>query len=144
MHLHDDAVQLPNGRQVRAVSFDATSPYGRTEQPDYGLYLDPHWQPPWPHDHLQWPDFGVPDDLGLLHKALTELLDRAGHGELVEMGCLGGHGRTGTALACAAILAGEKADSAVRWVRSSYCSAAIETAAQERFIERFAAFALRS
>lgn len=136
MHLHDDAVQLPNGQQVRAASFDADDPYSRTDRPDYGLYLDPDWQPPWPHDHLPWPDFGVPDDPRLLHGALTELLNHVANGDLAEIGCLGGHGRTGTALACAAILTGQKPDTAVTWVRSAYCPAAVETAIQEDFIER--------
>jgi hypothetical protein len=36
--------------------------------------------------------------------ALELLLDRARAGQRVEIGCYGGHGRTGTALACLAIL----------------------------------------
>jgi hypothetical protein len=51
--------------------------------------------------------------------ALRSVLDRARAGEQVEVGCLGGHGRTGTAVA---------------WVRASYCQKAVETAAQEAFI----------
>jgi hypothetical protein len=51
---------LPDGTEVTAVSFDAADPYIREQPPDYGLYLDHKWQPPWAHDHLDWPDFGVP------------------------------------------------------------------------------------
>ena len=51
---------------------------------------------------------------------LADLLDRARHGQRVELGCLGGHGRTGTALAWLAVLAGELPDRAVSWVRKNF------------------------
>lgn len=95
---------LPDGTALTAVSFDPSDPYsGR--QPDYGLYLDDRWQAPWSHDHLAWPDFDVPDPQAA-RDALVSLLERARQGQAVEIGCLGGHGRTGTALACLAVLAG--------------------------------------
>lgn len=133
-HRHRDAVPLPDGTQVTAVSFDAVAPYSRDQYPDYGLYLDHRWRPPWVHDHLDWPDFGVPADQDLVVTALRSLLDRARAGEQVEVGCLGGHGRTGTALACLAILSGSPAADAVAWVRAQYCPKAVETAVQEAFI----------
>lgn len=58
-------------------------------------------------------------------------------GQHVEVGCLGGHGRTGTALACLAVLAGHPAGDAVAWVRSGYCAKAVETPGQEAFIAAF-------
>ena len=51
-----------------------------------------------------------------------------------ERARLGGHGRTGTALACLAILTGHPATDAVAWVRARYCPQAVETASQEAFI----------
>ena len=39
-------------------------------------------------------------------------------GERVEVTCGGGTGRTGTVLACMAVLAGVAADDAVGWVRA--------------------------
>jgi hypothetical protein len=134
VHRHRRAVTLPDGTEITAASFDAIDPYSRDQQPDYGLYLDHRWQPPWVHDHLDWPDFGVPDDPALVVTALRSLLDRARRGEQVEVGCLGGHGRTGTALACLAVLAGHPPADAVAWVRANYCPAAVETAEQEAFI----------
>ena len=62
VHQHLDRVVLPGGAVVTAVSFTADEPYGRDRRPDFGLYLDRRWSPPWPHDHIQWPDFGVPAD----------------------------------------------------------------------------------
>ena len=61
-------------------------------------------------------------------------LDRARAGEVVEVGCLGGHGRTGTALACLAVLAGHPADDAVAWVRRTYCDRAVETDEQADYV----------
>lgn len=66
--------------------------------------------------------------------ALGAALQRAHADKRVEVGCLGGHGRTGTALACLAVLSGHRADEAVAWVRSSYCTMAVETAEQEAFV----------
>ncbi len=136
MHRHLDTVELPDGNRVAAASFHALDPYTRDRQPDYGLYFDRRWQPPWPHDHLDWPDFGVPDDRTAILKALRSLLARAQAGEQVELGCLGGHGRTGTALAFLTILAGYPQSNAVGWVRTHYCPQAVETSAQEEFIAR--------
>lgn len=133
-HRHRTAVSLPDGTTVTAVSFDAADPYGRGRRPDYGLYLDHRWQPPWAHDHLDWPDFGVPADPAPVLVALRSVLGRARAGQRVEVGCLGGHGRTGTALACLAVLAGHPAAGAVAWVRASYCPDAVETAGQEAFV----------
>ena len=98
VHLHRSVIVLPDGTSVMACSFDPVDPYTRDRAPDYGLYLDPRWQPPWAHDHLRWPDFGVPANTGALTEALGALLERARADEVVEIGCLGGHGRTGTAL----------------------------------------------
>ena len=137
MHRHRSIVSLPDGTQVTAVSFDDMDPYARDELPDYGLYLDERWQPPWTHDHIEWPDFGVPDSPAQLAGALRSLLDRARAGERVEVGCLGGHGRTGTALACLAVLCGQPPDTAVDWIRANYCTHAVETPVQQTFVLDF-------
>ncbi len=86
---------------------------------------------------MAWPDFGTPDDAKRLEAALTSLLDRAHAGQRVELGCLGGHGRTGTALACLAVMTGSPRDEAVAWVRATYCDRAIESVSQETFIANF-------
>jgi len=132
-HLHRSRVALPDSTELTGVSFGSASPYARDAPPDFGLYLDERWRPPWSHDHLDWPDFGVPDDPYLVVTVLGSLLDRAQAGQRVEIGCYGGHGRTGTALACLAILCGLPPNEAVSWVRSEYCERAVETERQEAF-----------
>jgi hypothetical protein len=138
-HRHRTPVVLPDGTTVVAVSFEDADPYGREQAPDFGVYLDGRWDPPWPHGSIAWPDFGVPDERGAATASLQDALDRARSGERVEIGCLGGHGRTGTALACLAVLAGHPADDAVAWVRRTYCDRAVETDEQADFVRRMTA-----
>ena len=139
LHVHRSVVVLPDGTEVIAASFDAPDPYARDLVPDFGLYLDPQWAPPWPHTHLDWPDFGVPRDSAPVVSALRSLLARSRGGERVEVGCHGGHGRTGTALACAAVLCGLPPGDAVAWVRENYCANAVESGQQEAFVIGFGA-----
>lgn len=136
-HVHRTPVTLPSGTEVWAVSFDGDDPYGRDQVPHFGLYLDDKWAPPWAHTKVSWPDFGVPPDVSALREQLTSVFQRATAGDRVEIGCLGAHGRTGTALACLAIIDGHDPDSAVAWVRTNYCEKAVETPEQEAFVRAF-------
>jgi protein-tyrosine phosphatase len=69
---------------------------------------------------------------------LAEVRERA-PAERVEVACGGGVGRTGTALACLAVLDGVPAERAVAWVREHYHRRAVETPWQRRFVARFGA-----
>jgi protein-tyrosine phosphatase len=133
-HRHLSPVVLPDGTRLTAASFDRAGPYTRARDPDYGLYFDARWQPPWDHGHVDWPDFGVPANSEAVVQALEAVLERARSGQDVEVGCIGGHGRTGTALACLAVLAGHPPVDAVAWVRTNYCAQAVETPEQEAFV----------
>jgi Protein-tyrosine phosphatase len=113
-HRHLSLVVLPDGTPMTAASFDPVAPYSRARNPDYGLYLDSRWQPPWDHGYIDWPDFGVPANTEALVEALKTVLKRARSGQDIEVGCIGGHGRTGTALACLAVLVGHPALSGPR------------------------------
>jgi hypothetical protein len=135
-HVHRDAVTFADGTTVIGARFLVDDPYTCDEPPTFGLYLDEHWAPPWDHAHLPWVDFGVPDAVAL-RVALEDVLDRARRGERVEVGCLGGHGRTGTALACLAVLTGTPPGEAVAWVRAAYCDKAVETDEQRAFVAAF-------
>src|SRR3954463_6144745 len=135
-HEHRDAVTFADGTTVVGARFLVDDPYRREEPPTFGLYLDKHWAPPWDHAHLPWTDYGVPD-ADELRAALEDVLDRARRGERVEVGCLGGHGRTGTALACLAVLTGTPPGEAVAWVRAAYCEKAVETDEQQAFVATF-------
>jgi hypothetical protein len=68
--------------------------------------------------------------------ALTEAWQRAAT-ERVEIACTGGRGRTGTALACLAILDGVPNSEAVAFVREHYDPHAVETLQQRRYVARW-------
>ena len=68
--------------------------------------------------------------------ALTEAWQRATT-ERVEIACAGGRGRTGTALACLAILDGVPGAAAVAFVREHYDRHAVETPGQRRYVARW-------
>lgn len=135
-HAHLDEVRFVDGTAVVGARFLVDDPYTRDQAPTFGLYLDQRWAPPWDHAHLPWVDFGVPDATEL-RVALEDVLARSRRGEHVEIGCLGGHGRTGTALACLAVLTGTPAGDAVAWIRDVYCEKAVETEEQRAFVAAF-------
>ncbi|CAM5549342.1 Protein phosphatase OS=Streptomyces rimosus subsp. rimosus (strain ATCC / DSM 40260/ JCM 4667 / NRRL 2234) OX=1265868 GN=SRIM_034620 PE=4 SV=1 [Streptomyces rimosus subsp. rimosus] len=91
---------------------------------------------PWEHRWLRWPDFRLPSDRAAARDVLAEGVERAGT-ERVELACGGGRGRTGTALACLAVLDGVPADQAVDFVRRGYDPRAVETPWQRRYVSRF-------
>lgn len=107
----------------------------------YGLYLDARWAPRWPAEVVSWPDLGVPDDLETAARAIHRAYLLAREGANVEVGCLAGLGRTGTVLACMAVLAGVEPEDATAWVREHYARSAVETSEQERWVARFGALA---
>ena len=132
-------VTFPDGSRVRAVGLAER----RENDPEraFGLYLDEHWAPTWPADLVAWPDFGLPDEPEVAARQIVDAFGRAQRGELVEVGCLGGSGRTGTVLACMTILAGVAPGEAVEWVRDAYRPEAVETAEQEAWVEWFGRWA---
>ncbi|WP_374228254.1 protein-tyrosine phosphatase family protein [Streptacidiphilus sp. ASG 303] len=92
---------------------------------------------PWEARWLRWPDFRLPSDRAAAREALREAWERAGS-ERVEVACGGGRGRTGTALACLAVLDGVPGPEAVAYVRAHYDPRAVETPWQRRFAAAFA------
>jgi protein-tyrosine phosphatase len=129
-------LRLPSGRLVRGRGLSRPLPDG--PEPTFALYLLGR-QPPqvtWESRWLRWPDFGLPSDRPATVEALREAWARA-ETERVEIACAGGHGRTGTALACIAVLDGVPNGEAVAYVRKHYSPRAVETPWQRRFVARF-------
>jgi Swiss Army Knife protein, DSP-PTPase phosphatase domain len=129
-------VGFPDGTRVRASSISDRC----ADDPEraFGLYLDAHWEPTWPATLIDWEDFGLPEDPELAAQQIVESFGRRRDGGLVEVGCLGGSGRTGTVLACMAVLAGLPPPEAVEWVRANYRPGAVETVEQEAWVRWFA------
>jgi protein-tyrosine phosphatase len=131
-------LELPSGRVVRGRGLRKPLPAGQT--PDFAVHLlgkhppEVSWESRW----LRWPDFRLPADHAQARDVLAEAWARAAT-ERVEIACGGGIGRTGTALACLAVLDGVPAGRAVDFVRRAYHPRAVETPWQKRYVRRFAA-----
>ncbi len=111
---------------------------GGGRSPEFGLYLLSRSPAPtdWPSRWLRWQDRWRPVDDADAHDALLELWQRAQH-ERVEVACPGGRGRSGTALACVAVLDGVPASDAVAYIRRHYHRRAVETPWQQRYVRGF-------
>ena len=88
---------------------------------------------------LDVPDYGVPDEAGL-RAILAQMLEamRTAPNDAYHIGCKAGIGRTGTVMACLAIMAGAVEGDPVAWLRAAYFQGAIETPGQEAFVRGFA------
>jgi protein-tyrosine phosphatase len=82
---------------------------------------------------VRWPDFRTPASTSDAILALHDAYERAAT-RRVEVACGGGVGRTGTALAGIAVLAGVPSAAAVAWVRHRYHPRAAETPWQRRWV----------
>jgi len=146
------AIALPDGTHVRGRGRREELPDGPL--PEFGLYLGrsrglprripagrsvEEEEPAWPAVWLDWPDFRTPRDSPAAAVAIREAYGLARAGQRVEVACGGGTGRTGTVLACMAILAGHPAPDAVAWTRRHYRARAVETPGQRRWVGWFAA-----
>lgn len=129
-------LRLPSGRLVRGRALRQPVPPGPA--PTFAVYLlgtappTATWESRW----VRWPDFWWPSDPTQAAEALYEAWESAPT-QRVEIGCGGGRGRTGTALACLAILDGIPARQAVSFVRQHYHPRAVETPWQRRYVDRF-------
>ncbi|MEU3885932.1 protein phosphatase [Streptomyces sp. NPDC029041] len=130
-------LRLPSGRLVRGRGLRHPLDPGEP-LPAYGVYLLGRRPPEvsWESDWIRWPDFRLPVDRAAARAVLAEVWERAA-GERVELACGGGRGRTGTALACLAVLDGVPGEEAVEYVRRHYDRHAVETPWQRRYVRGF-------
>jgi hypothetical protein len=130
-------VRLPSGRLVRGRGLRRPIPSGPV--PTLAVYLlgsESAPAVPWESRWVRWRDFWLPSDPDHMAAVLREAWERAPT-ERVEIGCGGGRGRTGTALACLAVLDGMAARQAVSFVRQHYDRRSVETPWQRCYVTRF-------
>lgn len=129
----DGVLRFPSGRLVRGRGLRRPMPSGHP--PTFGVYLLGGAPPEfgWDSRWIRWPDFRLPADRAYAVEVLREAWQRAAS-ERVEIACGGGRGRTGTALACLAVLDGVPSTEAVTFVREHYHPRAVETPWQRRFV----------
>jgi protein-tyrosine phosphatase len=127
---------LPSGARVRGRALGDPAC-----DADFTLVLAERQSlPTWAHRRVRWPDSWVPLDREDALDALREAHRRARAGERVEVGCRGGYGRTGTALAALIMLDDPSLSprDAVRWVRGGYDPRAVEWPRQRRRLRHIA------
>jgi protein-tyrosine phosphatase len=129
-------LRLPSGRLIRGRGLWA--PFPGEPQPEFGLYLLGQRPRPvgWDFRWVRWPDLRLPADDADALDALKEAWRRSEF-ERVEVACWAGRGRTGTALACIAVLDGVPPAEAVDFVRQRYRRGAVETPWQRAYVRRF-------
>ena len=122
-------------------------------KPDLSIYLDYSWidygdilghgyhvyaNGETPYIFVDWPDM---KGIGLESLVRLEWIARKNitEGKRIEIGCLGGHGRTGTLLACIlSDLEGmNDANEVVKEIRKRHCTKAVETATQVKLVGTF-------
>ncbi|NEE00144.1 protein-tyrosine phosphatase family protein [Phytoactinopolyspora halotolerans] len=129
-------MRLPSGRLIRGRGLRRPLPPGPL--PEFAVHLvggrplSVGWESRW----VRWLDFWLPSDRADARDAFLQAWQRAEH-ERVEVACGGGVGRTGTALACIAVLDGVPADDAVGYVREHYDRRAVQTPWQRRYVARY-------
>ncbi len=135
-HESPGVLRLPTGRLVRGRGLR----HGVHDDvaPEFGLYLQAKSPAPviWASRWVRWPNWWLPANRDDAREALLELWRRA-ETERVEVACTGGRGRTGTALACLAVIDGVSASEAVMYVRRHYHPKAVATPWQQRYVRSF-------
>jgi hypothetical protein len=111
--------------------------------PDYGFYLDSGWagvKIPYPSELIKWPDGGI-IELDEFASLIERIDKKVKLKQVVDIGCIEGHGRTGTVLA-GLVMKVEQADAinAIREIRTRYCSGAVETPSQKKLLLEYEAY----
>ncbi|WP_307033303.1 protein-tyrosine phosphatase family protein [Arthrobacter sp. B3I4] len=129
-------LSLPSGRLIRGRGLLAPFPSG--PEPEFALYLLGRQPKPtrWESRWVRWRDLHLPADDHDALDAFEEAWRRSAT-ERVEVACWGGRGRTGTALACIAVLDGVPPGDAVAFVRQNYRRGAVETPGQRSYVAKF-------
>jgi protein-tyrosine phosphatase len=93
---------------------------------------------PWNHgEEFQFKivDMQPPDNVQEFTKMLDYTIEAIRAGKKVFMGCIGGHGRTGTVFAALVTRMTGNADS-IKYVRDNYCKKAVESTAQIEWLHK--------
>lgn len=136
---------LPSGLTLGARSTGALPCWS---PPDAALYLGSRreqqrsWRSTthtWTHRWVDWPSGRRPRETAAAAAAVVELVERARAGQRVEVACRTGTARTGTVVACAAVMEGMTTSDAVEWARRHYTPGAVALPWLRSWVEDFAA-----
>jgi protein-tyrosine phosphatase len=98
-----------------------------------GKVSDP-WDPPKVVEvQYSIQDMHAPTNVSRFKKMITWVCNQLHEGKTVHVGCIGGHGRTGTVFAAIVAEALQEKD-AIQFVRKHYCKKAVESKEQVKFL----------
>lgn len=161
---HDrDLFKLENGLSIYASAYRDVE-YTQDEKVNIGVYMYSSWKdsgsksaaithtdgielPFWKPEetkarvtegiYLNWPDFGLPDKQVPVKELVAWMLEQLAAGKTMEVGCMGGHGRTGTLLSMLLCAQGVTPPEAIERVRKEHCTKAVENSKQAEYIGAF-------
>ena len=97
-------------------------------------------QPDQPKIQFKFPitDMQAPDDYEEFNQLINYLIEKLNQGKRIHIGCIGGHGRTGTVLSalCSMIFTKAECASPTQYVRDNYCHKAVESQQQVDFLQK--------
>lgn len=96
-----------------------------------GMYRRPEWEGAI-NVFYHITDRRAPSDAETFVKLIDWLCNQLHAGKSIHVGCIGGHGRTGTVLSAIVARFGEK--NAIQYVRENYCKKAVESKEQVDFL----------
>lgn len=108
---------------------------------DFGFRLQgsKHGFVPW-NNKLEFlfeiPDMGVPKDVSEFKVLINHLEKWVRAGLKVHVGCIGGHGRTGTVLSALVSQMLPEVEDAIGYVRKNYCERAVESREQVEYLHK--------
>lgn len=106
---------------------------------DWGMEFTPRSYPWHPEHRIEMlykiTDMTAPKDPESFKQLILWLKNQITRGKKVFIGCIGGHGRTGTVLSALVSEFMHKED-AITYVRENYCSKAVETSSQIEFLHK--------
>ncbi len=79
-------------------------------------------------------DMSVPKDVKNFKAMIKWMAKQLEDGKRIQVGCIGGHGRTGLVLAALVQVTGTAPKNAIQWVRKHHCKKAVESASQIKFL----------
>lgn len=134
---YGQTVSLPDGTKIWCSSQHKRK--DEDARPDFGCYMAGGWEPDWLAYWLNWTDHGTPNmSMDTVLLIVDDLLAKARDGKIVEIGCIGGHGRTGSLLALMLLRSGiDDPEVARKYVWENYCDEAIEGKKQIWYIDAF-------
>jgi len=134
-------IKISNGEVLGAARAHPQKGYDIYIGLDYGMqFQTKNW--PWqknggtgPVEFLfPIPDMSVPKDVKNFKKMIVWMLGQLDDGKRIQVGCIGGHGRTGLVLAALVQVAGIAPRKAIQWVRKHHCKKAVESESQVKFL----------